>query len=124
MCWICKFRIVLTSIPVLSASPLSAFVLVLWGFELGETSVVAGMMEVSPSTLGGPLVVDLVEAAWGSAAETVPFRGMAVCGICVRVSQEDVAKGKGEEIRELVCPGSVVVGFRTICIGAAAVADA
>ena len=68
----------LTSIPVLSASPLSAFVvLVLWGFEVDETSIAADVKEASPSTVG-----DAAEAVWASAAETVLFRGMVVLWRC------------------------------------------
>jgi hypothetical protein len=60
---------------------LSAFaVLVLWGFELDETSIVADVKEASPSTVGGAVAAaDAAEAVWGSAVERVLFRGMVVC---------------------------------------------
>jgi hypothetical protein len=70
----------LTSIPVLSASALSALVLVLGGFALDDTSVVADMIEVSPSMFDAPAAAeDMVEEALGSAAAEVDaavFRGI------------------------------------------------
>jgi hypothetical protein len=61
---VCSGRTVkLTSIPVLSASPLSAFVLALGGLEVGDTSVATDIIAVSPSILCGPAVGDVVEGA-------------------------------------------------------------
>ena len=77
----------LTSMPVPSAS-LSAFVLVLGGFELGDTSVATDMIEVSPSIFDGAVEVDMAGVAAESAApvaDAVLFRGMTVLvrvGVC------------------------------------------
>jgi hypothetical protein len=53
----------LTSIPVLSASPLSALVLALGGRDVGDTSVATDIIDVSPSILCGAEVEDVVEGA-------------------------------------------------------------
>ena len=80
--------------PVLSASPLSAFVLVLGGFGFGDTSVRADMIEVSPSIFEGAAVGDMAVGALASAGpvvDAVLFRGMTV------VSMQRCGRRSGRE---------------------------
>ena len=90
----------LTSMPVPSASPLSAFVLVLGGFELGETSVATDMIEVSPSIFDGAVEADMAGVAAGSAgpvADAVRFRGMAVPEGWRCAGEGEKEEGRGTE---------------------------
>ena len=68
----------LTSIPVPSASPLSALVLVLAALELGETSVATDMIEVSPSMFGGAAEADIAVGSAALVIDAVLLRGMIV----------------------------------------------
>ncbi len=70
---------ILTSMPIESVSPFSAFVLDLGCFELGDASVATESMDVSPSWSAGT-GADIVPRSDGPDIDVVLLRGMMCVG--------------------------------------------